>query len=1184
MKKSLLMTLLLTLVSTSTWAAKSFYKPNSWTYNSTTQVYTESGVGTWSVKHSKQTDNCILFWQDGFGDDPKSAPSLNGTSMTFDPDAVLQVAETCYNLNVNTLGFNSSNMMNKYKIIILMNYTDTWTCYGGGYDFTCSALWLNPATVKPAGSALAHEVGHSFHYMCYGEDSNYGATSNVYTGFHENWSGSQGQAIWETTANWQALQAYPNEWFTESGMSDVLRITHNYAWSHEWHRYQAYPFLTFLCEKYNDIKTVSDVWKTHRTGSAWDFNEALMQNKGLSASDLYKLYYDYAAKMATYDFTAPKNYWSSSYVGKFAYNCIKTATNTYQVAYSSCPQSTGFNIVPLTVPSSGTTVSVNFTALAPGSNLLGGDPKQYVNGETQYATTTATKYNAATYASRRGFRLGFVAYLRNGTRQYFGGDQVLCTGTGESTTTISCTVPSNTSKLFMIVVPALTSYIRHNWDENVSNDDMWPYRFVINNTTLGSAATVTNVQETQEGDTEIRTYTYDVERYTNKGYAGETINIADMSNALSWLGISDVSSATTYFINGSDGSKVANAMNTYDGWCDATGNACSWGSSACLCAKFTPATSNDLWICTMPGNDGTSGITYTATWALYYESGTTKKQVNFTFNVTMVDPPAVDLSELTLMNTYSYEITKQVASDYATSSIAVDASLLSDLGVTSLTTPTFACEMPNGDLTTQNDAGAHGFWLNSDGKKCDWGDADSRFYVDIDDTNLLVGQYPGKCVPGTPYYTTLYFMNESAQKYVKVELNLNITPLQLSDFTVVKSYDFSLTTDSVKLDFTTDSLALDVADIQTALGLTTLDNTKFYATRGVGEITAAYTANNGYYLNSEGYSVAYAEETARFFVETDRTKLTLGQKPGVCAAGDTYTTTLYLGDEATSKLVALNITYIIPGKHITLRDTDTEYNYHAGQYNVSVVRNLPAGRWLTFCAPFNIDKAQQTAMGIAEARELVGFDIVNGELVLQFDSISDGGAKDEIIREFKPCIIRMAEAKDSITMERTHYDALKTPTLTVTSQDGTKSVTMTGTFIQTDVPEDAYYLQNGELRHHTGADGTTVINGWRAYFTLSGITFGTKRLGDLNGDNQNTLSDLTQLVNIVNGDVSDYDHKVANVNGDGDVNSNDITAQVNIILGKAQAENVQCGIEAICVGQSVFASGSDDNDGSGTPE
>ena len=192
MKKSFLMTLLLMFMSSSIWAAKSFYKPNSWTYNSSTQFYTESGVGTWSVKHSKETDNCILFWQDGFGDDPKSAPSLNGTSMTFDPDAVLQVAETCYNLNVNTLGFNSSNMMNKYKIIILMNYTDTWTCYGGGYDFTCSALWLNPATVKPAGSALAHEVGHSFHYMCYGEDSNYGATSNVYTGFHENWSGSQG--------------------------------------------------------------------------------------------------------------------------------------------------------------------------------------------------------------------------------------------------------------------------------------------------------------------------------------------------------------------------------------------------------------------------------------------------------------------------------------------------------------------------------------------------------------------------------------------------------------------------------------------------------------------------------------------------------------------------------------------------------------------------------------------------------------------------------------------------------------------------------------------------------------------------------------------------------------------------------------------------------------------------------
>lgn len=919
MKNKILLLLGLLLGTSQLWAAKSIYIPNEWRNSGDSLLYKESDPNnqyTWSKSRSIESDNVIVFWDKGYG---STKPNQLSTSSAYyvDINTLLNKCEEYYELECSTLGFvdpDNSNI-STYKVMVLLNHTTDWVCYGGGYDFQVPALWLGPSSCVGGGNAaVAHEVGHSFHYMCYSEDSNHGANSSIQTGFHG--AVGNGAAIWETTANWQALQSYPNEWFTESYMTDVLQKTHNYAWSHEWHRYQAYPFLTYLVEKYGDVKTVANVWN-YRETTVKDFNEVLMDYKGLTANQLYAMYYEYASKMATYDFSTPSSYWSSSYVGKFNYNCIKTADNTYQVAYSSCPQSTGFNVVPLTVPSAGTTVSIDFTALAPGSNLLGGDPKQYVNGETVYTTTTATKYNSATYASRRGFRVGFVAYLRNGTRQYFGGDQVICTGTGEVTSTVSCTVPTNTTKLYMIVVPALTSYIQHKWDENISNDDMWPYRFKINNTTLGSAASVTNVQETTEGDTEIRTYTYEVERYINKGYSSQTVNIADMSNALSWLGISDVSSATIYFINGGDGSKIENAMATYDGWCDDAGNAVTWGSSAYLCAKFTPATSSELLLCTMPGNDGTPDVTYTATWALYYASGSTKKQVNFTFNVTMVEPPAFDISEYTLVNTYSVETTVKAASNYETTSLSLSG-VLTDLSVSSLIGTTFCCEMEDGELSSQSNGGAYGFWLNSEGKKCDWGDAASRFYVDIDESNLLVGQYPGKCEPGYPYMATLYFLSESAQQYVKVDLTYNITPLQLSDFTVVGSYNFYVETDTVKLDYSVDSIALDVAAIQTALALDSLTNTKFYATRGEGEITAAYTANNGYYLNASGYPCPYGEEQARFFVETDKTQLKIGQKPGTCALGDTYTATFYIGDEETSKLVALNLTYKIKEEPVGL--------------------------------------------------------------------------------------------------------------------------------------------------------------------------------------------------------------------------------------------------------------------------
>ena len=114
-------------------AEKTIYIPLSWAYEASTQEYTEDGDANkqWSFNRSKQSENCIVFWQKGFGSDPAKAPSLQGVDMTVDIDAVLRVAENCYNLNINKLGFANSNMLTKYKIIILMNYTTEWTCYGG---------------------------------------------------------------------------------------------------------------------------------------------------------------------------------------------------------------------------------------------------------------------------------------------------------------------------------------------------------------------------------------------------------------------------------------------------------------------------------------------------------------------------------------------------------------------------------------------------------------------------------------------------------------------------------------------------------------------------------------------------------------------------------------------------------------------------------------------------------------------------------------------------------------------------------------------------------------------------------------------------------------------------------------------------------------------------------------------
>lgn len=58
--------------------------------------------------------------------------------------------------------------------------------------------------------------------------------------------------------------------------------------------------------------------------------------------------------------------------------------------------------------------------------------------------------------------------------------------------------------------------------------------------------------------------------------------------------------------------------------------------------------------------------------------------------------------------------------------------------------------------------------------------------------------------------------------------------------------------------------------------------------------------------------------------------------------------------------------------------------------------------------------------------------------------------------------------------------------------------------------------------------------------------------GDINGDNDITISDLTCLVNILLGDTSNsnYNYDAANVNGDAGITPADVKAIVNMILGK----------------------------------
>ena len=70
---------------------------------------------------------------------------------------------------------------------------------------------------------------------------------------------------------------------------------------------------------------------------------------------------------------------------------------------------------------------------------------------------------------------------------------------------------------------------------------------------------------------------------------------------------------------------------------------------------------------------------------------------------------------------------------------------------------------------------------------------------------------------------------------------------------------------------------------------------------------------------------------------------------------------------------------------------------------------------------------------------------------------------------------------------------------------------------------------------------------WRNFFFVDEITLPVD--GDISGDGQLSMDDVTVLADIVLGKVNGYDSDVADINGDGEITIADITALVNIIRG-----------------------------------
>ena len=579
-----------------------YYKPKEFNFD---MMRSDS---KWSFCRSKQSEHFIVFWDIQYGEyglygekmgvDNTSPSTCKVASMKVDIDDLLAKAEQFFATNIDKLKMaelgKGKSYLDDYKMEIYILYQSEWLATGSGYDNVIGALWVNPSTCKPVGSTIAHEIGHSFQYQTYCDKVYQGEPDNLAYGFRYGFgpNGEGGCAYWEQCAQWQSFQDYPEQQF--GGDLNVFKAQYNRHFHHEWMRYASYWLQSYWVEK-RGVEAYGALWRESVLPEDAIKTYTKLYNDGdwnKTAAELY----DYAARMATFDIAGVREYAG----GNVKANVLKTTlykqrNGYYQVSYGNCPSTAGFNIIPLNLPDTeGAVVTADFKGLPVGSALPEGDSGNYIDGDLKSHAGTAKSYNNVG-AGLEGWRYGFVALKKDGTRVY--GDMF-----SAKEGVASFTVPTDAELLYFVVLGAPTEYRQNEWDDDMKDDDQWPYMVKFSETDL-----LGNFSIDENADPKDITLTYDVEcDASNGGYPLGTIDLSSnkelaqafvmnpsaIKGLLQGVNAKPSEGKIVWGLEQADGSYAYNSTANNGFWCDADGNITNWGATAAVYVEFSDLTVN----------------------------------------------------------------------------------------------------------------------------------------------------------------------------------------------------------------------------------------------------------------------------------------------------------------------------------------------------------------------------------------------------------------------------------------------------------------------------------------------------------------------------------------------------------------------------------------------------------------
>ena len=396
---------------------------------------------------SRQSEHFIIFWDKDYG---TAYPDEVASPYHLDTKAFLDWCEEIYKYYVNTLKFihlntGEKSYLDQYKFQIFLWHQTEWAAYGSGpQDNITGCLWVNPEAAN-SRATVAHEIGHSFQYQVACDlILNQKATDIWQTAFR--YDQGNGSDFWEQTAQWMAYQMVPEETFTNYNFGEFCDNAHRH-FAHEDMRYGSYFFHYYWVDKYG-LDAVSKVWHTARKPK--DSMESYMSTFSLTLDEFNAQVYDYAARVATWDFEQIKAE-GARHAGAVTWKGVDAGAGWWKVDPSKAPEATGFNLIRLSV--------------RPGQELtmdFAGMPN-------------AAGYNKSGDAKQAGWTLGFVSLGGDlSTRKY--SESTTATAATNNYGTARWTVPADAKYVWAVIACTPTTYITHLWDENNANDRHWPYQ------------------------------------------------------------------------------------------------------------------------------------------------------------------------------------------------------------------------------------------------------------------------------------------------------------------------------------------------------------------------------------------------------------------------------------------------------------------------------------------------------------------------------------------------------------------------------------------------------------------------------------------------------------------------------------------------------------------------------------